>query len=68
MKSKTNNSKTFSLLIVGNNHGTIAWCSKCRKKLVNYRMIRYHFTVNCILEEAKFSKISKIGRILGDNK
>ena len=61
---RKNNVKSFSVVIFDNFQTTVAFCNNCKKKMDTYRMIRYHFRHNCIVDPKQFTKISKIGRIL----
>jgi|APSaa5957512535_1039671.scaffolds.fasta_scaffold43557_3 hypothetical protein len=51
--------------IIDNDKEIILFCKLCQKKVDTYRKVRYHFSTIHELTPNQFSRISKIGRLLG---
>ena len=58
------NSNNIVFEYVDNGKKVVIFCKTCQKKLETYRKIRYHFATVHEINDAQFSKISKIGRLL----
>ena len=55
----------LSVTIFDTKYETVAFCKACKKRLKSYRAIRHHYFKFHSLDSDQFSKISKLGRLLG---